>query len=113
MQVEPMVLIYVNSLSLELRLTHLLSAFVMEASVVQIFKDVGGVRPPDRAYVLNFCDPFFNMERMENQLETLQASSNLPQDRRHICDLDHLDSTARVMLHEWTQKVISGSSPIN
>lgn len=85
----------------------------MEASVVQIFKDVGDVRQPDRVYLLKFWDPFFNMKRMENQLEILQPSSNLPQDQQHICDFDHHNSAARVMLHEWTQKVTLGSSPIS
>ncbi len=62
---------YVSLPTLRFLLTRVHSVFVMEASVVQIFKDVGGVRPPDRAYVLNFCDLFFSMERMENQLEIL------------------------------------------
>ena len=45
------------------------------------------------------------MDRMETQLETLRTSTDLARDQANICNLDHLDSTARVMLHEWTQYV--------
>lgn len=74
----------------------------MRVADVQAFQDVGGVQPPGEAHILNFCEPFFKLDRMETQLHTLQTSNDV-QERARICDLDHLDSSARVMLHEWTQ----------
>ena len=61
------------------------------------------VHPPNNAYILNFCDAFFKMDRMETQLDRLQNSKDLAQDQRDICNLEKLESTALIVLHEWTQ----------
>ncbi|KAI9752611.1 MAG: hypothetical protein M4579_005559 [Chaenotheca gracillima] len=75
-------------------------AFVIHVTQIKQFIDVGGVQPPQNAWVLNFCPPFFQMDRMEVKLSELVADANGK--KGDVCNLDNLDTTSRVMLHEWT-----------
>lgn len=80
MRAEPLVHTNVDPLLFETLSTPVLSAPITGASVVQVFKDVGGVQPPDTADSADFYVPFFKTDHMESQLEALQRSTNLPQD---------------------------------
>ncbi|KAI9812207.1 MAG: hypothetical protein M1827_004873 [Pycnora praestabilis] len=75
-------------------------AFVMGAVRVKEYHTNPGVYPPDNAWILNFCPPFFQLPRMEDQLDKLGAQGNPSQ--AQICNLDALDNAAKCILHEWT-----------
>ncbi|KAI9673999.1 MAG: hypothetical protein M1817_002205 [Caeruleum heppii] len=75
-------------------------AFVIGFSQIQEYIDAGGVQPDERSWVLNLCPAFFEMKRMEQELDKLQKDKNGK--RNEVCNLDNLDTTSRVMLHEMT-----------
>lgn len=81
-------------------------AFVIQAKHMQWLADLKkqtsappGQMPPDDAWVMNFCEAFFTTADMTAKLDGLQEDHNKAKD---ICNLKNLDSTARVILHEWT-----------
>ncbi|MCJ1476435.1 hypothetical protein MMC13_005101 [Lambiella insularis] len=75
-------------------------AFSISVELVKEFQGAPGVQPPTGAILLNFCDPFFHLDRMEDKLNKLLTDQAA--NKATICNIDNLDSAARVMLHEQT-----------
>ncbi|KAG4438657.1 hypothetical protein IFR05_005838 [Cadophora sp. M221] len=78
----------------------LTQALVISAKLV---KELQGTAVPMEAQVIHFCPPFFDVNkvgRMEIQETSILAADDAK--KREICRLDKLDSTARVLLHEFT-----------
>ena len=78
-------------------------AFVIPIKYVKEMQGPG-VQPPIGATIMNFCDPFFKLPRMEELLSKLV--SDRAGNQAQICNIDNLDSSAQVMLHEMTQYVV-------
>ncbi|MCJ1422106.1 hypothetical protein MMC32_008476 [Xylographa parallela] len=74
-------------------------AFVIPIKYVKEMQGPG-VQPPIGATIMNFCDPFFKLPRMEELLSKLV--SDRAGNQAQICNIDNLDSSAQVMLHEMT-----------
>ncbi|KAH8810889.1 hypothetical protein F5884DRAFT_854262 [Xylogone sp. PMI_703] len=62
--------------------------------------EVQGTSVPSTAIIIHLCDDFFSMGRLEDQLEKLNTEGNPHQ--ATYCNLNNIDSTARVLLHEMT-----------
>jgi len=80
-------------------LTRFLIAVTVIASGTTEFEKDPSV--PSTAYIMNFCPPFFNKySRLEVVTAQLKADPSL---KSTLCNLNALDSTARIVLHEITQ----------
>ncbi|CAO2653741.1 Nn.00g031520.m01.CDS01 [Neocucurbitaria sp. VM-36] len=68
-------------------------------NTVPKWREKGAVAaPPEDAWSINFCEGFFEAQDLTTQLQKLKDGA----DKSEICNLENLDSTARIVVHEWT-----------
>lgn len=77
------------------------SAFVIGVSRMKDFQTFN-MQIPKYAYILTFYGPLLTMDKMETYLSTLHRSKNLQQYQVTTYNVDNIDLTVCVMLHEWT-----------
>ncbi|KAF1834397.1 hypothetical protein BDW02DRAFT_621462 [Decorospora gaudefroyi] len=81
----------------------LTQAFVIQAKSTLWWKkmvDTVGkeVSIPEDSWTINFCQGFFDTADMTAKLNELENGGN----QQDVCNLANIDSTARVLVHEWT-----------